>query len=191
MRDSENNEVGVLLTDKELCQSPRHRFNQFLLSHSAFYRSLSGSYARRRVDRFDATKVENPIQEIGLPDIRVGVKEPEAAKMLWRRVSDEERRDNLEELLAISERRGIELVLIHPSYRQSVPHECILTSFAALHDLAFFETQQIMHERVSSSVMYLDVCHPSAYGHEMLAKGLAREIQSWMPAPKHSLAGES
>ena len=117
------------------------------------------------------------MREIGLPGIRVRTEDPRPAQMLWRRVSDEERQANLEELLAISKNHGIELLLIHPSYRRSVPHKCILTSFSEAHELELFDAQQILHQNVSSR-MYLDAWHPSGYGHEVLAESLADEIEA-------------
>jgi lysophospholipase L1-like esterase len=186
MRDSENHEVGVLLTDRELFESKLHRLNRFLLSHSAVYRLLSRSYAQYRVGRFDAGDVENPIEQIGLPDIRVGVEGPEVGELLWRRVSDAERVDNFAELEAVARERGIELVVMHPSYRHSDVHECVLTRYAAANGLELFDAQPIMHSKVSSSVMYLDLWHPSPYGHRLLAEALADEIAPRIRAAQFS-----
>jgi hypothetical protein len=52
---------------------------------------------------------------------------PANEKALGRRVTEEERQANLERLVALTNEHGMKLVLLHPSYRDSTPHECLLT----------------------------------------------------------------
>jgi len=187
IRDTEMNEVGVLRTDKELYGSRLRRINGILDKYSALYRFLAFTYANYKIGQLNREKIDNPISDIGLPpELQVGGfigkagDEEEGAGIdlntmaLGRRVSESERLENLQELASISRENGIELIVIHPSYAHSKPHECLLTRFCREEDVRMFEAYPSLHpEEVRREYMYLDFWHPSGFGHQRLAEGLA------------------
>jgi len=197
IRDTEMNEVGVLRTDKELYGSRLRRINSMLERYSALYRFLAFSYANYKIGQLNRDKIENPIGEIGLPpQLQVGgfldtagdeAGESDAglnAMALGRRVSDSERLENLRELAAICREKGIELIVIHPSYAYSRPHDCLLTRFCRDEGVRMFEAYPSLHpEGLRRDSMYLDFWHPNADGHQLLAKGLADFIGGALLAP--------
>jgi len=84
-----------------------------------------------------------------------------------------------EEMRALCASRGIPLVVIHPSYRATVPHTCVLTEFCRETGVPMLETQPLLHpEGVPVEEMYLDKMHPTARGHEALAGALATFLAS-------------
>ena len=194
LRDATNTEIGVLQTDPQLARA-RDSFWMRLSDRSALVRSLRMLVARRRVEAFDSERVHNPLQDIGLPDIglpprmvRDGTRTPaqvdEAA--LGRRVSDNERVEIFDRMIALSEEHGFELVLFHPAYQLSRPHECLLTSFARERAIALFDVQMILHPPGSSREdFYRDAFHPNAAGHARIGEALA----SWLHEREASLHG--
>ncbi len=189
LRDSSNTEVGALKTDWQLWKE-RHEGGLLQLARkSALVRVLSLQMARRQIASFDRENFGNPLLEIGLPDIglpprlrRVEGAGTDAAApneaALGQRVSEEERRKILERLLAIARRQRIDLLVIHPSYRDSRPHECLLTSFVARTGVASLEAYPLLHvEGQPSGALYRDSWHPNAVGHARLANALAAEVR--------------
>ena len=82
------------------------------------------------------------------------------------RVSNEERQKNFRLLKNICEHHGIRLVIIHPSYRDSVRHECELTDFCRETKVPMFEAFDSLHPPGGDSFEYfLDLWHPSPLGH--------------------------
>jgi hypothetical protein len=89
-------------------------------------------------------------------------------------VSEEERRANFERLVALCKERGVRLVLIHPSYRDSSRHECLLTRFAAEHDVLMFDAYDSLHPpNVDPHSVFKDAWHPRPDGHAWLGRDLA------------------
>ena len=190
IRDTKLNEVGVLRTDKQLYDSGLARVDAVIRKHSALYRLLSRAYANFRIERLDLEDFKNPVRKIGLPpELRVSgfirriehPGEPDDAldaAALGRRVSDSERLENLQHLASICRENQIELIIIHPSYAHSKPHECLLTGFCRDEGVRMFEAYPSLHPGgVARSVMFLDWWHPSARGHRRLAEGLAQFIE--------------
>jgi hypothetical protein len=190
LRDSSNNEIGVLQTDWELWEA-RHRGGVARwIEASALVRLLRLQVARRRVASFDREDFANPLLDIGLPDIglpprmmRVDGDQPRQADLpevaLAQRVSEAERLRVLERLLELSEERGFELLLIHPAYQASRPHECVLTRFGLDRGVPLFEAGPVLHPRdLRPGALYRDSWHPRAEGHARLARALAREIRA-------------
>jgi lysophospholipase L1-like esterase len=185
LRDSSNTEIGVLQTDRELAESRLQQSHRQLMRWSAVYRAVGYYLAGRRIRQFDRPDAANPLLTIGLPGYELpprlrstGASDAARApghneKALGRRVSDEERRANLERLQAMCEARGIRLVLMHPSYRDSSPHECLLTRVAAERRVPLFETHDTLHPPGSDPrTIFKDAWHPRADGHAWLARDL-------------------
>jgi lysophospholipase L1-like esterase len=197
VRDPGQSEVEVLQTDRQLYDSGLVRLSRWLLTRSALYRFASYSYAQRRIRRLIATagqagrEVSSPLAEIGLPERynlasflysvdesreRESVAEVRPA-VVGRRVTDEERLDNLRRLVAVCRENGIALVIIHPSYRWSSRHECLLTRYCAENRIPMFEAYDVLHPAAQAPErLFHDFMHPSAAGHQALAEGLSRFI---------------
>jgi lysophospholipase L1-like esterase len=194
LRDSSNNEIGLVQTDRQLYESRAQRGHRALMQWSAVYRWLSYALANARIRKFDRPEAANPILGIGLPGYelpsRVASAEGRSGdtpahndKALGRRVSDEERRANLEQLTSLCRARGVQLVLLHPSYRDSFRHECLLTRFAAERGVLMFDEFDSLHPPdVSARSVFNDAWHPGPDGHAWLAKDLARFLAEHVPA---------
>jgi lysophospholipase L1-like esterase len=185
LRDASNNEVGAVMTDRQLYESRSQRLHRALMDWSALYRWASYAAAQARIKKFDRPDADNPLVTIGLPGYQLPklltaregqpVAAPANEKALGRRVTEEERQANLERLLAMTSERGIKLVLLHPSYRDSAPHECLLTRFAAEHHVLMFETFPSLHpEGVPPRSIFTDAWHPNAEAHAWLARDLEK-----------------
>jgi lysophospholipase L1-like esterase len=185
LRDSSDNEIGALKTDRELYESRANALRR-LLVRSALARFLVYRHASWQLERFRRRETPNPLPELGLPEgalpgrlrlERAGREVPLAPTeevALGRRVSEEERRDNLEAFVELCARRGVRLVLIHPSYRNSERHECVLTRFARESGTPMFEAFGVLHPPgVREKVLFIDHMHPTPYGHRRLAEALA------------------
>ena len=184
LRDASNNEVGAVMTDRELYESRGQRLHRAMMEWSALYRWASYAAAQARIRKFDRPGADNPLVTIGLPGYELpklltptqgasATAAPANEKALGRRVTEEERQANLERLLAITREHGIQLVLLHPSYRDSTPHECLLTRFAAEHQVLMFETFPSLHPAgVPPRSIFTDAWHPNAEAHGWLAKDL-------------------
>jgi lysophospholipase L1-like esterase len=187
VRDSSQNEVGVLQTDRELWEARRGGL-AWLARHSELVRFLRLRIARVRVGRFDAADFDNPVAEIGLPGIgipprlvrtdgehprRTGIDET----ALKPRVAPRERLENLAAFRTMAARGGIDLLIVHPAYRDSVPHECLLTAFVREHGVATVEAGLALHPAGRRrGALFRDSWHPVAEGHARLAALLADEI---------------
>lgn len=100
---------------------------------------------------------------------------------LGRRVSEKERLENLENLLAICQAKGIQLVIIHPAYAVSSKHECTLTNFCKQYQVPMFEAYDVLHpQNAPDNHLFYDRFHPTAEGHYLLAKGLAEFLTKKM-----------
>jgi len=202
IRDTRMHEVGVLRTDKELYGSGLTRIDAMLRTYSALYRFVAFTYANYKIERLNQDEIQNPVHRIGLPpelQVRGFIRsienedEPDDelnVLALGRRVSDGERLENLTELASICHENRIELIVIHPSYRHSKPHECLLTRFCREHGVRMFEAYPILHpEGIRRKEMFLDWWHPSAYGHRRLAEGLADFIDDPFFSAREDRAG--
>jgi lysophospholipase L1-like esterase len=185
LRDSSDNEIGAVKTDRELYES-RASFLRRAAVRSACVRFLTYRVAEWQLKRLRFRSTPNPLPEIGLPaaglpgrlrltrdgkEVRLSAREEIA---LGRRVSEDERRDNLAAFVEQCAQHDVRLVLIHPSYRNSVPHECALTRFARDTGTPMFDAFEALHPPgVRKKVLFSDHMHPTAYGHRRLAEGLA------------------
>ncbi len=188
LRDSSNSEIGVVKTDMQLHDSRVRRVQRLLSRFSAVYRFASLALARRRIEAFNTDDFFNPVTEIGLPDIsippRLADNEPRAPVAsglhegaLGRRVSDEEREQILLRLKEIGGERGIALIVIHPAYRQTEPHVCLLTRVCEAAGISVFDAWDSLHlPEMPAEHLYRDSMHPNVTGHARLARDLAEFI---------------
>jgi len=195
LRDSGNTEVGVLQTDWERWNAERRGGVYALARASALVQYLRMRVARARVEAFDRADFANPLVEIGLPDIgipprleRIEGERRERAGLneaaLGRRVSETERLGILERMLELARERGIGFLLVHPAYRASTPHACVLTRFAAAHagELGYSEAGVALHPPdLPRGSLFRDPWHPTADGHARLAALLAADIARQFP----------
>jgi lysophospholipase L1-like esterase len=187
VRDASNNEIGATSTDRQLWESRTDRLRR-LVVRSALYRYVTFRLARQRLRSIERAHVRNPIADIGLPalgipgrlyvragDREVSVKLNEMA--LGQRVSEEERLQNLRELAALCKRHGVALVVIHPSYRDSSRHECLLTRFCRETGTPMYEADDSLHPaEMPHHPLFRDSWHPNADGHRRLGEDLAAFI---------------
>lgn len=189
LRDSTNNEVGVLMTDPELYASKLQTLNRIMIDYSGIYRYFVRRRAYREIRAFDSAEFVNPMERIGMPHIPVNSRllvdamagEPSAPineSSLGQRVSEAERWEILTELADIAEREGIALVLIHPSYLATTRHDCLLARFAKQRGVAILDAHGSLHVPGQPRERYfLDTMHPNAEGHANLARDLARFLR--------------
>jgi hypothetical protein len=188
LRDSSNTEIGVRKTDRELYESRINSLSRRLLSVSALVRLLQSRYAAWSVEAFNKQDFTNPLLTIGLPDIalparlaRIENGQPAKAglneKSLGQRVSARERLENLSQLAYVSSSHGISLIIIHPSYRDSIRHTCLMTRFCDERHVLMYDAYDALHPpELPSGALFRDSMHPNAEGHNRLAKGLAEFI---------------
>jgi hypothetical protein len=189
LRDSSNTEIGVRKTDRELYESRINSLSRRLLSVSALVRLLQSRFAAWSVEAFNKQDFNNPLLTIGLPDIalparlariengqlaKAGLNE----KSLGQRVSARERLENLAQLAGVCSSHGISLILIHPSYRDSIRHKCLLTRFCDEHHVVMYDSYDALHPpELPQGALFRDSMHPNAEGHNRLAKGLAEFVE--------------
>jgi lysophospholipase L1-like esterase len=193
LRGSDNTELGISQTDAELYHSRKNAVRRVLLRHSDLFRYLDLRLARHRIERFQAANAAVPRSAIGLPDFRLdrrvrladrdvlefaGIRE----RTLPQRVSQAERLDILERLRRLCEARGMRLVVIHPAYRKSSPHDCMLTQFCRIRGVPMVEAHDALHPPdAERDALFLDSWHPNRAGHRRLAEALFRrfEAEGW------------
>ena len=192
VRGSNNTEIGILKTDRQLYESRMSGTSRLLMEHSALYAFLSLGFTRLKVSAFNRKDFNNPLLEIGLPDIAIrprliSIKDGKVTpstlneQSLGRRVSEKERLENLENLLVICQAKGIQLVIIHPAYAVSSKHECILTNFCKQYQVPMFEAYDVLHPpNAPDGHLFYDRFHPTAEGHYLLAKGLVEFLTKKM-----------
>ena len=72
--------------------------------------------------------------------------------------------------------------MIHPAYRESRPHRCVLTEFARREGIPIVEFERIVRATgLPKSEAFLDTYHPSAQLHRLLAEELARTLRPRIP----------
>jgi lysophospholipase L1-like esterase len=155
-------EASLAATDMQLYQSRRNSLHRALLARSATYRFITYFMARHRIERPSVTP--HPVtDDDGKP----------VTTELPVRVAPAERRQILEQLHELCEKNRIALVVIHPSYRDSDRHRCILTNVCADHHVLMFEAYDSLHPSDADvKDLYLDDVHPNVIGHARLARDL-------------------
>jgi hypothetical protein len=195
LRDSTHCELGVPLSDMELHRMRRRSVSGRLIRYSALYRALRLLTARRAIMRFGEAETSNPLLKIGLPDtglaprLRMNRRGKRTRldldeKRLPTRVSRTERGIILEKLAALCRENRVQLLLIHPSYRKSQAHQCILTEFAKQSQLPLFEAFPVLHPPGKDvSDYFVDSWHPTPLGHRALAESLFEFLRKKMDLP--------
>jgi lysophospholipase L1-like esterase len=185
LRNEDQVLVGNLQTDWKLQTSPLFRVTRELWSVSVLYRWLESKYLESRISRFEASPVVNPLLTIGLPDIGIPPRLLTNGnehlltdeRRVGQRVSEEERQKILSEFERICRENRIRLVVIHPAYADSTPHECLLTRFCRERNVLLLDAYPTLHPSPGQAQgMFLDLWHPSADGHRRLAEALAQFI---------------
>ena len=155
-------EAALAATDKQLYFSRKNRMHRILLSHSGIYRFITYHAAREQITK-QSDSSDSVFEEGGS---RVETRLPV-------RVPLEERKEILGELLAVCQSRGLQLVMIHPSYRDFARHECELTEFCQQHNVPMFDAYGSLHgEESNPDGLFLDGMHPNRQGHRLLATDL-------------------
>jgi lysophospholipase L1-like esterase len=98
------------------------------------------------------------------------------------RVPDADREASLERLVALTRSQDVTLVLLHPAYRISRPHRCVLTRVAEEQGVTWFEVEDVLggsgrRAELRKASLYLDNVHPNAQGHAALAAALAQFLE--------------
>ncbi len=170
-RDGSNTEVGISSSDRQLYHSRSGSLARRLLRHSALHRFITYRVARGRIRALQASPSGNPLAQIGLPDIGLPPRIVETvngtdteptlnARSLPRRVTSAERKEILAELVSICREHGIQLVIIHPSYRNSSPHTCELTQLCKRRGVTTYDAHGVLHPN-DAPLMFLDAWHPT------------------------------
>lgn len=193
LRSSGNTEKGLVLTDKQLYESGSGTIARYIMPYSELFRFFSYRWARFLVSEYKNSDFSDKSKNIGLPRLPAlpGILEKTGDgerlfklehNNLPRRVSEKERYIILEELRKFCLQHGIKLVIIHPTYLYSQKHECVLTEFCAEMNVNMFEAQEILHlDSTAADGNYIDPVHPSASGHQILAKALAEYLSGIIP----------
>ena len=199
LRMSSNNELGLMLTDAELHASLRGTLGRQLTAHSALFRFIRYQMARRKLRLLEDAQATVDPNAIGLDDISVSrlVDTVQNASVdvneqaLPTRVSPEERRANLAKLQTLCRQRGVELVVIHPSYKDSTPHECLLTEFCRDHNVTLFDAQPSLHPKEpTEDDFFIDDMHPGPALNHRLAVDLAEFLQAEGLVPEDAARGD-
>ena len=138
LRGSGNTVIGMNLSDKQRYESQVRRVHRTLMIDSATYRYINYRMAYAKMEKFQQDNQEVPPHYVLVDGEIKPMKFPT-------RVSPEERLENFQQLKSLCEEHQIQLVVIHPSYRDTTRHECILTRFCQKNDVAMLEIQDAMH----------------------------------------------
>jgi hypothetical protein len=206
-RTGEGHALGLGRTDRELAVMSRRLgpLAQFL-DQSAFYRwlrirvllaasrALSPALDRRQRVYLETGSPEyDPALRLRMPwtSLPVAAARPSdwpdplpfmANANPLCRVPDPDRVALLGELVQTLRARGVDLVLIHPAYRLSRPHRCVLTELAREQGVPVVEMERIVAEMgAPKQQAFLDIYHPKDFVHRRLAEELARVVGPRIP----------
>ena len=186
VRDGGHNAVGIIKTDQQLYESRADSLRRSLKEKSALMKFLNGWAARKKMEEFNKASFQNPLTTIGLPNIglpaRLAKKQGDENQLMnyneaaiGRRVSDEERVNNLKQFKTLCEQHNMQLVVVHPAYRSTTKHECALTQFCTSENILMFDAFPPLHSGTpSGETVFHDSFHPNKAGHKKLADALAK-----------------
>jgi lysophospholipase L1-like esterase len=175
LRASDNTVIDMGLTDQKRFESRSRRFHRTMLSLSATYRFICYRIAFNKIQAMQQYQLPQQAAADGRDMWLVEVGDKVTPMEFPTRVSPEERERNFEQLLKFCQQHNIPLVVIHPTYHDSVRHECALTRFCRRHNVPMLEAYDALHPLGSKPAKYfLDGMHPTAVGHERLAQHLYR-----------------
>lgn len=188
---------GLSKTDREIYESFLGKLSRSLLAHSAIFRFIQYRVETHRMNSVSAMQTQADwmmdeefgwqLEQIGmgantgfLPRLaQEGEADAIDETQLPRRVSPTERKQILQEIADFCDEHGIELVIIHPSYRYTHPHECLLTEFCRSRGVPMFDAHESLHQPLlTSEQQFIDNLHPTASAHALLAADLFAFLQS-------------
>ncbi len=169
---SATDEAGLMCTDRQYYRSRKRSVHHGMMAISAIYRSINYFVSRSAIAAFQSQNGQRMIW----PNVMTpaGLRQLE----LPSRVSAEERREIMDELLDYCHRNEIQLVMIHPAYRDSKRHECDLTHSCQQNSVPMFEAFDSLHGGGHDDELYLDSAHPNPEGHRRVARDLAQFLIS-------------
>ncbi|MBU0678100.1 MAG: hypothetical protein KJ626_08265 [Verrucomicrobia bacterium] len=167
LRTADNVRSGLGRSDREVMSMKRRDFAAGLVRRSALCRFIANRITAHRIGGASALPAHLVVPEIGLGD-----GEPTGGGNVVRRLSTAERAETLGELADFCEEKGIDLVVIHPAYRDTVRHECALTRFCSDRKVSMLEAWDSLRGGTPPAA-FLDAFHPSGEGHRRLAGAIA------------------
>ncbi|MEZ4217360.1 MAG: GDSL-type esterase/lipase family protein [Myxococcota bacterium] len=177
VRASDSTLLGMAQSDVQLHADRFRRFHRWLLDVSAIYRFAQYRAALARIERFQSADEGGAAARDASARWRAEVAGAPVDLRFPVRVPPDERRAVLEELAALAQQRGFRLLLVHPAYRDSRAHECVLTELARERGIALVDAMPILHpDGAAPGALFLDAMHPNAEGHRRLARALGDAI---------------
>lgn len=183
------------LNDVELIQLTKQKsWMQWLIQKSRFLTGIRLAIARSKaLTIFKEISKQSGNDVLGMsrlpykliPDKPVGTEKSwmENPNRLVR-LPDNLRENSLRTLINLTRKNGIKLVLIHPAYPVSKPHNCILTRIAKDENIPIIDFEDLLYsESKAKGYNKLDyffpeqIFHPNQRGHVLLAQGLAKFIK--------------
>lgn len=190
---SSTQKQGLSKTDREIYESILGKLSRSLLAHSAIFRFIQYRVETHRMNSATALQTQgdwpldqtlgSQLGQIGMAsNTEISPRLAQAGEIdetqLPRRVSPAERTQILLEIADFCDEHGIELVIIHPSYRFTQPHECLLTEFCSSQDVPMFDAHTSLHQpSLSPEEQFLDSLHPTPSAHAQVAADLFTFLQ--------------
>ncbi len=194
--------LGLSKSDREIYESLSGKLSRGLLAYSAIFRFIQYQIETQRMadvaasqgqdDRAIDPTLRSQLDQIGISPRLVGTQEGKPDEIdesqLPRRVSSAERRQILHEMADFCEEHGIQLVIIHPSYRFTQPHKCLLTEFCESRGIPLFDAHPSLHQpSLSLEEQFMDTMHPTAMAHAKIASDLYAFL--WLHSALLGLSG--
>lgn len=170
LRASDNSVIGMNLSDPERYADRLRRTHRKLLAWSAAYRFIRYRLALASIEQYQQTaaRAMQPTWDVSIADEERTLKFPF-------RVRAEERVRVFEDLVALTRRHGIELVVYHPAYRGTDHRECTLTEFFRHAGVPVIQTLDLLHLR-DGTKFYWDLMHPTPNGHARIAEATLKTL---------------
>jgi lysophospholipase L1-like esterase len=95
------------------------------------------------------------------------------------RLTEQQQRRVLEEFKQVCTEAGVRLVAIHPTYRNTQPHQCPLEQFCRERGVPLMETFHLFPKRDGRPIpeAFIDQAHPTAANHRLIGEALAKFLQ--------------
>jgi lysophospholipase L1-like esterase len=185
------NIFGIGKTDKQLYGAWDRDFSIFLMKHSSLLRFTNKIRVLIKAREIFTNKYVNVFSEIGIFDLssvedsfgynpyEYGTETLVSTKRLTQRVSNFERMENFKRFKKICDKHGISLIVIHPAYKKTLQHECLLTDLCKKENILMFDAFESLHglQGRRENIFY-DASHPMREGHAAIARDLAEFIQN-------------
>ncbi len=190
-------ETSSYLSDAALHRTRTHSLTRDVIRRSKLLTLLHYRYAAYKMRRMSRQDLPNPLSQIALhrPDLLANRLATEREGQVTRttfneshlgqRVSEVERSEILASFQARCTQEGVPLVVIHPSYRDSQPHTCVLTHFCQSQAIPLLDAFGSLHpDSLDAGALFLDELHPNREGHRRLAKDLASFLRPYVHDPE-------